>query len=58
MYEIWSADLNSLYDDVPNPPVFVEDCATYEDAVKAKHEYQTYDVASWIQNKETGEIIS
>jgi len=57
-YESRTADLNSLYNEgVDRSPVFAEDCNSYEDAVKARCEYQTNDTAAWIQNKETGEIV-
>lgn len=56
-YEIWTADLNSLYLDVPGIPIFAEDCWTLEEARKARGEYQTHDQAAWIQEKETGTII-
>lgn len=56
-YEIWTADLNSLYHDMPYPSVFAEDCWTLEEAYKARNEYQTHDQAAWIQDKETGKII-
>ena len=58
IYEIWAADLNSLYDDLPTEPVFMEDCFTLAEAVKARKEWQTHDCAAWIQDKETGEIIN
>lgn len=57
-YEIWTADLNGLYHDMPaSPPVFAEDCWTLEEARKARGEYQTHDQAAWIQEKETGKLI-
>jgi len=57
MYEIWTADLSSLYTNEIRPPVFFEDCHSYEEAVKARSELQTHDTAAWIQDKETGEIV-
>lgn len=57
IYEIWTADLNSLYHDVPREPVFAEDCYSLSEAIKARNEYQTHDQAAWIQDKETGVII-
>lgn len=56
-YEIWAADLNSLYDDEPRPAVFMEDCFSYDEAITARREYQTHDCAAWIQDKETGQIV-
>lgn len=57
MYEIWIADLSSLYIGEIRPPVFAEDCHYYADAIKARTEYQTHNTAAWIQDKETGEIV-
>lgn len=57
-YEIWAADLNSLYDEAAAAPVFMEDCFSYDEAVNARNEYRTHDCAAWIQHKETGEIIA
>lgn len=56
-YEIWTADLNSLYLDECRPPVFAEDCFTYDEAVKARSEWQQHDTAAWIRDKETGEVV-
>lgn len=56
-YEIWTADLNSLYDCEARPPVFVEDCFTLDEAFEARSEWQTPDTAAWVQDKETGAIV-
>ena len=57
MYEIWTADLSSLYTSEIRPSVFAEDCHSYEEATKARAEYQSHDTAAWIQDKETGSIV-
>ena len=57
-YEIWTADLSSLYDDAGVfPPSFAEDCVDIDEARAAVKEYQTHDTAAWIKDKETGEIV-
>lgn len=57
MYEVWTADLNSLYDTLPMEPVFAEDVEQLQEAFKIAKSYQTPDVAAWVKNKETGEIV-
>ena len=57
-YEIWIADLNSLYEPEARPAVFAEDCFTYLEAKAAVVEYQDSITAAWIQDKDTGKIIT
>lgn len=57
VYEIWSADLNSLYDDMPSPEVFMEDCFSLEDAISVMKTYQNHDTAAWIVDKNSRKIV-
>lgn len=55
-YEIWACHI-SLYSSDAGVPFFVEDCTDYAEAKKAATETQRPDVAAWVQDKETGEIV-
>ena len=57
-YEVWIADLNTLYDDCPRSAVFAEDCWTMDEAIRAVNEFQYTTTAAWIQDKESGAIIT
>ena len=56
-YEIWIADLNSLYDNEIRPAFFAEDCLSYDEALNARKKWQTSDTAAWIKDKDTGLVI-
>lgn len=57
-YEIWIADLSSLYELEIRPAVFAEDCFSYTEAKQAIKEYQSHDTAAWIQDKDTGQVVT
>ncbi len=57
IYEVWTADLNSLYEDQVRPAVFAEDCFSFDEATKAVKDYQSNDMAAWILDKNTNEIV-
>lgn len=47
MYQVWSGDLNSLYDEVPLPAVIVDIVNTEAEAISLVKETQDYKTAAW-----------
>ena len=48
-YEVWAADLNSLYDDLPRSPVLVEVVDSLHSAQKLKKELKDHETAAWVR---------
>ena len=46
-FYVWTADLNSLHSDKPNPAFIEEKVKTEEEAEERVKHYQTHDRASW-----------
>lgn len=47
-YDVWMADLNSLYLEQPRPPILAHSDVDLDTAVRLVKSEQTNDIAAWI----------